>query len=453
MKNTPKKQHFLIAHNPMVAIILSFLIIILLGTILLCFPFFNRSGEWLSPLSALFTATSATCVTGLTVGDTFTMFTFWGQLIILIMIQIGGLGFMSIAMMMMVYFRRSSSFAERRLFSSSFGLDSSNGATSFVKMVVWGSFMIEGIGAVLLSFHFIPKNGFLSGCWKSLFISISSFCNAGFDILGHNDSIASLRENAFPMLIIILLTVLGGLGFPIWHELLKKKKGEHYSVYFKLVLSTTAILLFGGTLFYLLAEWKNPLTLGSLSPAHKLLNAFFCSVTMRTVGFSTFDMAGFYDPTKLFSCFLMFIGGSSASTAGGIKTVTAAIIIITAFQVACGRNKIQFHCRTIDQKDIYRAFSLFFIGLSIILVCGTTICFLVPSAGISNVFFTCVSAFGTVGCAAVQISALPAIAQIILIVMMFLGRVGILSVTLAIMVRLNRNKDLISYPKTNILIG
>ncbi len=453
MKRKSKKSHFFIAHNPMIAVIFGFVAIIIVGTFLLSMPFSNRNGEWLSPLSALFTATSATCVTGLTIGDPFTMFTGLGQIIILLMIQIGGLGFMSLAMIMMVYFRRSSSFTERHLFSSSFGLDSSNGTTGFVKTVVWGSLLLEGVGAILLSFYFIPKDGFISGLWRSIFLAVSSFCNAGFDILGNNDSIASLRKNSYVILILMTLTIFGGLGFPIWHELKNRRDHKSPSVYFKLVITTTVTLLFLGTLFYLLAEWNNPLTIGNLSFKNKLLNAFFCSSTMRTVGFSTFDMAGFREPTKLFSCILMFIGGSSASTAGGIKTVTATIIVITAFQVACGRNKIQIQHRTIDQKDIYRAFSLFFIGLSIVFLCGIVICFLTPSAGISDIFFTCVSAFATVGCAAISISALPSVAQFILILMMFIGRVGILSITLAIMVRLNRNKDLISFPKTNILIG
>ena len=220
-----------------------------------------------------------------------------------------------------------------------------------------------------------------------------------------------------------------------------------------MVVTASAVLLLGGAVFYLLTEWNNPQTLGPLSVGNKVLNAIFCSVTMRTVGFSTFDMAGFYEPSKLFSCILMFIGGSSASTAGGIKTVTVMIILITSIQVACGRNKIQFSHRTIDQKDIYRAFSLFFIAIFTLLLCGTALCFLYPEASIADTFFTCSSALGTVGCAAIPIFELPIIGQLILILMMFLGRIGILTITLAIMVKLNQNKDLISYPKTNILIG
>ncbi len=447
---TKKENKFtrFISHNPMIAVILGFLFIILIGTFLLSLPISNRSGEWLSPLSSLFTATSATCVTGLTVGDPYTMFTFFGQLIILLMIQIGGLGFMSLAMIMMMAFQRAISFSERLLLSSSLGLSSAGGILAFVRLVVGGTFAIEGAGAVLLSFYFIPQYGFLSGLWRSVFMSISSFCNAGFDILGNGDSLAAIQTNWYVLTVIMLLTVIGGLGFIVWKDLLQRK----LSIYSKMVFVTTGVLLLFGTVFYLIAEWNNPATIGHLGFGGKLLNATFSSVTMRTVGFGTFDMAQFTDPSKLVSSLLMLIGGSSGSTAGGIKTVTFLVLVITAFQVAGGRSKIHFHNRTIAQDDIYRAFSLFFIACGIVLTSTLVVSMLTPGKLI-DIFFTCTSAFGTVGCAAYNIAALSAVCKLIIIVLMFMGRLGILTITLAIMIRLNRSKDKISYPKTNILIG
>lgn len=438
-----------ISHSPMIAVILGFLSIIFIGTFLLTLPISNRNNEWLSPLSALFTATSATCVTGLTVGDPQTMFTFFGQLVIICMIQVGGLGFMSLAMIMMMVLQKAISFSERLLLSSSLGLSSAGGILAFVKLVVGGTFAVEGIGAVLLSFYFIPKYGLVSGVWKSIFMSISAFCNAGFDLLGKGDSLTSIQTNGYVLTILMLLTIVGGLGFIVWQDLLRR----NLSIYSKMVLVTSGALLLFGTVFYLIAEWNNPATIAHLDFSDKLLNAAFSSVTMRTVGFATFDFAQFTEPSKVISSLLMFIGGSSGSTAGGIKTVTFLVLIITAFQVAGGRSKIHFRNRTIAQDDIYRAFSLFFIACGIVLTSTLTVSMLTPEAKLLDIFFTCTSAFGTVGCAAYSISSMSAICQLILIVLMFMGRLGILTITLAIMIRLNRSKDKISYPKTNILIG
>ena len=444
---------FFISHNPMIAVILGFLFIILLGTFLLTLPIANRNGQWLSPLSALFTATSATCVTGLTIGDTQTIFTLFGQAIILCMIQVGGLGFMSLAMILMLTFRKAISFSERMLLSSSLGLSSSGGVLSLVKLLVKGTFIIEGIGTLLLSIYFIPKHGFANGFWKSLFLSISSFCNAGFDNLGNGDSLAALNTNGYVLTVLMLLTVIGGLGFIVWQDLLEKRNLKKLSIYSKMVLVTTGCLLLFGTLFYALAEWNNSGTIADLPISSKILNALFSSVTMRTVGFSTFDMVNFTEPSKVISALLMFIGGSSGSTAGGIKTVTFLILLITASQVACGRTKIQFRNFTISREDIYRAFSLFFIACGIVLTSTILVSFLSPEIPLIDVFFTCVSGFGTVGVAACNIASLTALSKITLIILMFMGRLGVLTITLAIMIRINRNKDKISYPKATILIG
>lgn len=444
--------HF-ISHNSMVTVIFGFIFIILCGTFLLMLPISNKDGQWLSPLSALFTATSATCVTGLTVGDPYTMFTLFGQAVILFMIQVGGLGFMSLTVILMMAFRKAISFSERLMLSSSLGLSAGGGVFAFVRLIVGGTFILEGAGALLLCFYFIPEYGFFAGLWKAVFMSISSFCNAGFDILGNGNSLADINQNAYVLTILMLLTVIGGLGFVVWKELLDKRKGKKLSIYSKMVLTMTGALLLFGTLFYLVAEWNNPNTIGKLDFGGKLLNALFNSVSMRTVGFATFDMAHFTDPSKLISVILMFIGGSTGSTAGGIKTVTFLILLFTAFQIAAGRSKIQFRKRTIEQNDIYRAFSLFFIACGIVMTSTIVVSLLTPNAPLLDILFTCASGFGTVGCAAYSITALSPLCQLIIILLMFMGRLGILTITLAIMIRLNRNKDKISYPKANILIG
>ena len=359
---------------------------------------------------------------------------------------------MSLTVILMMAFKKAISFSERLMLSSSLGLNA-GGVFAFVRLIVCGTFIIEGVGALLLCVNFVPEYGFFSGLWKAVFLSVSAFCNAGFDILGNNNSLASINTNAYVLTILMLLTIIGGLGFIVWKELLDKRKGQKISIYSKMVLTMSGILLLFGTLFYLGAEWNNPATIGSMNFGGKLLNAVFNSVTMRTVGFSTFDMAGFTDSSKLISVLLMFIGGSTGSTAGGIKTVTFLVLLFTAFQIAAGRSKIQFRKRTIGQDDIFRAFSLFFIACGIVLSSTIIVSLLTPNAPLIDILFTCTSGFGTVGCAAYSITALSPICKLIIIALMFMGRLGILTITLAIMIRLNRNKDKISYPKANILIG
>ncbi len=453
MKEKCKHLAGFISRNPMIAIIIGFAGMILIGTVLLMLPLSNRNGEWLSPLSALFTATSATCVTGLTVGDPYSMFTFFGQVVILAMIQVGGLGFMSLAMILMMAFRKAISFRDRLLLSSSFGLSSGGGILRFVRIVVGGTFIIEGIGALLLSFYFIPKYGLFAGLWKSIFHAISAFCNAGFDILGKGDSLVSLHDNGYVLTVLMLLTVIGGLGFVVWNELIEKKSYYKLSIYSKMVLITSALLLLIGSIFYLATEWNNPDTLGNMSVGNKILNACFTSVTLRTVGFATFDMSLLTEPSKLISCILMLIGGSSGSTAGGIKTVTFMVVVFTAIQTACGRNKIQFRGREIAKNDIFRSFSLSCIAIIIVLT-GTIITGIIaPNLSLLDILFTNTSAFATVGVSTCHIATLAVLPQLLLIIMMFTGRVGVLTITIGIMIHLNRNKDQISYPKANIMIG
>ena len=441
------------AHNPMFIVIIGFIFIILLGTFFLMLPISNRSGEWMNPLSALFTATSATCVTGLTVIDTHSTFTFFGELIILLLIQVGGLGFMSLAMILMMTFRKKFSFRERFLLSSSLGLDQPGGVLSFVRLSVIGTLIIEGIGAILLSFFFIPQHGILRGIWLSVFHAISSFCNAGFDILGSGDSLAALKSNGYILSILMILTIIGGLGFWVWKDLLDYRKKQRLSLYSKMVLWTTGSLLVFGTIFYLVAEWNNPQTIGNLSVGDKILNSLFCSVTMRTVGFSTFDIGSLTEPSKLISTFLMLIGGSSGSTAGGIKTVTFLLVVVCAYLTACGRNKVHLHGKTISGNDINRAFSLFSIAVGTILTSTILGCFLDPDAHLLDLLINYTSAFATVGVAGYTISAMSVFGKILLIALMFMGRIGVLTITLAIMVRLNRDQDKITYPKANIFIG
>ncbi len=453
MKSKQNTLHSFFVRNPMVAFILSFVVLILLGTLLLMLPLSNRNGQWLDPVSAFFTATSATCVTGLTVGDPHTMFTLFGQIVIILLIQVGGLSFMSLAAIFMMIFRKAISFGERMMVSSALGLSTGGGALALVRLAVKGTLLIEGSGALLLSLYFIPRHGLLPGLWKAVFLAISAFCNAGFDILGNGNSLTALQNNGYVLTVLMALTVIGGLGFLVWQDLITKGRPKDWSIYTKMVLTMTGALLLFGTLFYLLTEWNNPHTLGSMPIGTKLLNALFCSVTMRTVGFATFDMAGLAESSKAISCLLMLIGGSSGSTAGGIKTVTFFVVLITALQVAAGRHKIQYKHRTIGQDDVHRAFSLFFIAGILVTVSTVVLSFAEPNTPLIDLLFTGVSGIATVGVASCNVAAMSAFSKILLAALMFTGRVGILSITLSIMVRLNRAKDKISYPKANIMIG
>ena len=295
-----------------------FAAIILLGTLLLMLPFASKSGESAGFLNSLFTATSATCVTGLIPVDTGMSWTFFGQLVIIALIQLGGLGFMTVITMVSFLLRRRIGLSERLIMVSTLNLNDMDGVVRVVRHALIGTFTLEGAAAVLLSFRFVPQFGLLGGIWRGIFHAISAFCNAGFDLVGGKfgafTSLEGYNDDPYVLCIIMALIVIGGLGFFVWEDIVRARGWKGLSLYSKMVLSITAALLLGGALFFFCAEYSNPETFGNMPVWQKALNAMFQSVTLRTAGFASFNQGGLKDSSIALSCELMLIGGSSAPT-------------------------------------------------------------------------------------------------------------------------------------------
>ena len=454
MDNLKNKKH----RKPLgtaTVIALGFIAIIVLGTILLMLPISSADGKLTSPLTALFTAVSATCVTGLVVVETGLYWSLFGKIVIITLIQIGGLGFMTMAVLLSIIVRRRLSPRDRILVAASYGITDFGGINALVKRILLGTLCIEGTGALLLSLRFIPEFGFPKGLGYGVFHSISAFCNAGFDILGNGDSMGAYAKDPLVSITLMLLVLLGGIGFPVWNEFIGHKKRQKFSAYTKFVLILSAIYVLGGAAVVALLEWNNPATIGEMGFGAKILNSFFQSVTWRTAGFTAVDNAALNEGTKLFGLFWMFSGGASASTAGGVKIATIGVIMLAAYSVAIGRSEINFMRRRIPFEAMLRALSLVVIQL-ILTVVATIIC-TVACTGMDvegiDILYEIVSAGATVGLTAGLTPLLPPSALIVIIFMMYFGRVGILTVTFSLLGKAGGRSSAISYPDANILIG
>lgn len=443
--------------SPTHVIIFGFLAIIFVGALFLVMPFSSKTGEFTSPLTALFTATSATCVTGLITVDTGVYWSAVGKGAILFLIQIGGLGFMSLAMVFSSLLKRRVSPREQLLFTQSMNLDPYSNLAAFAYRVTAFAFMAEGAGALLLSFRFIPQFGFVKGLCFSVFHSVSAFCNAGFDILGNEfgefASIAAYADDIYVNIVLSCLVIAGGLGFLVWDDIrLFFKEKRRLSVYSKSVLVFSAVLLFGGAAVIAVMEWSNPLTLGEGSWVSKITRAFFQSVTLRTAGFAAIDQGALSDSTKLLSMMLMFVGGNSGSTAGGVKVSTFAIVFASTVSIIRGDKDVIFARRRIENDTVRRAFALVVICLFVAIFSGFVI-FAIEDVSLEDAYFEVFSAFGTVGITAGITPSLSVVSKLLLISLMFFGRIGIVSVMYAIMVRSNKDKAAINYSKINMPVG
>lgn len=443
--------------SPTNVIIFGFLALILLGTLLLVMPFSSASGEFTNPLDALFTATSASCVTGLITVDTGVYWSAFGKGVIIMLIQVGGLGFMSLAMVFSALLKRRVSPREQLLFTQSMNLDPYSDLATFAHRVTAFAFTAEGLGALLLSFRFIPQFGFLKGLLYSIFHSISAFCNAGFDILGGEfgefQSVAHYADDTYVMLVLSALILAGGLGFIVWDDIFHwLKSRERISAYSKIVLALTAVLVLGGATVIAVSEWSNQALLGDGNAWTKILRSLFQSVTLRTAGFAAVDQAALGEGTRLFSMILMFIGGNSGSTAGGIKVGTLAVVCASTVSIIRGERDTVMRRRRIDNDAVRRAYALFSIGITVVAIGGFA---LSASEGVSlgDSFFEVFSAFGTVGITVGITPTLSVFGKLLIICLMFFGRIGITSVMYAVMVRTNREKPPISFPRMGMPIG
>ena len=440
--------------SPTKIIALVFAVIILCGTGLLMLPAASRSGVSCGFRPALFTATSATCVTGLVLYDTFTQWSGFGQLVIISLIQIGGLGFMSAATLFVFLLRRRIGLKQRLVMAQALSVNDMEGVVQLQKVVLTGSFAVEGLGALILLLRFWPEYGFLTALKWGVFHSVSAFCNAGFDILGCITPGVSLLEfQSDPVVLLTLgaLVVIGGLGFLVWEEIAAKRNFRQFSVYTRLVLLTTLVLLLAGWGMICLLEWNNPNTLGAMDTADKLLNGLFQSITLRTAGFASFDQAGLTEAGKAFSVFLMLIGGSSGSTAGGLKTVTFIVLLLFIGTRARGKSTVTLFKRTIPQGQVMDAMTIACIMIGLALFGGIFISATSP-VGFTDALYESVSALATVGLTAGVTGSLSIPAQILIIIYMYFGRVGVLTISLGFLMG-DKTQERFRYAETNLLIG
>lgn len=443
-------RHF----HPTRVVSVGFMLIILTGGLLLSLPVASKSGVGLPFLDALYTSTSATCVTGLILYDTYTQFTLFGQLVIITLIQIGGLGFMTMATFISILFRRAISLRGRLLAMESVNNYGIQGVVRMTKHIIIGTFLMEGAGALILSVKFIPEFGFWNGIYYGIFHSISAFCNAGFDLMGRKDAFCSLTPYVSDFtvnLVIMTLIVVGGLGFVVWEDLYLQSKPSRWKVHTKIVFSMTGFLIFGGALFFAITEWNNPATLGNLPLHGKILASFFQSVTTRTAGFNTVDQAGMTDASILMSTLLMFIGASPGSTGGGIKTVSFAVLLLTIFAGLKGEDYINVFRRRLTAGTILRAVAVFLIGAGII-VCGTMILSITENADFLHVVYEVTSAFATVGISTGISRALSTMGKIVLMVIMYTGRVGVTTVIISLMIKRATRVRHFSYPVERVML-
>ncbi len=447
-----KKRPRALSATKIIAIV--FAVIILTGALLLSLPAASRNGVSCGFRPALFTATSATCVTGLVLYDTWSQWSGFGQIVIISLIQIGGLGFMSAATLFVFFLRRRIGLKQRLVMAQALSVSDMDGVVRLQKTVLVGSFTIEAVGALILTLRFWPEYGFLTALKWGAFHAISAFCNAGFDIFGCITPGASLMEfQSDPVVLLTLgtLVVVGGLGFLVWEEIASKRSFRKFSVYTRLVLLTTLSLILAGWVLICILEWNNPATLGPMSLGDKLLNGLFQSITLRTAGFAAVDQAALTDGGKAASMVLMLIGGSSGSTAGGLKTVTFIVLVLFLATRARGRSTVSIFKRTIPQGQVLDAMTIACIMIILAMFGGIFISATSP-IGFTDALYEAVSALATVGLTAGATGSLSIPAQLLIIIYMYFGRVGVLTISLGFLMG-DKAEERFRYAETNLLIG
>ena len=420
----------------------SFLLVIAVGTLLLTLPISSRTGR-LGVIDAMFTATSATCVTGLVVRDTWSQFSLFGQVIILMLIQVGGLGLVTLTSFFALAARRRMGFRDLRLLGESVSADGLSKATEVLKIVIKLAAAFEAVGIVLLLFAFVPQFG-AEGVWVSVFTAISAFCNAGFDLFGRFGAYSSLVpyvNNYYVQAVIMFMIMAGGLGFMVWVELAEYRKKRRLSLHAKVVLQFSVIFWVGGAVLLALLEWSNPRTVGGLSVPGKIMAALFQSVSTRTAGMNTIDLAACSPISKLLMSVLQFIGAAPGSTGGGVKVTTFAVLILTIRSVAQGRDDCVIGGHHIESKTVYRALTIIVIGAvaafgSAVVVYYNT----AETVSVIDCIFESCSAFGTVGLSVGVTGQLNTGAKLLYMACMFMGRVGPVSLAISLTAKPDDNK-------------
>ncbi|MEE1322169.1 MAG: potassium transporter TrkG [Acutalibacteraceae bacterium] len=439
-------------------IMLSFLAVIFIGSILLSMPISTADGKGVSYIDALFTATTATCVTGLVTLPTVSTWSVFGQVVLLILIQVGGLGVITVVSGFMIAVHKRIGLSDRLLIQDAFNLNSLSGIVRFVRKVIAGTFIVEGIGALLYMTVFVPEFG-AKGIWISVFNSVSAFCNAGIDIIAEN-SLCNYMTNPVINFTTMLLIVLGGLGYIVWWDVIRvskqiKKFGtgtfKRLTLHSKIALWATFIFILGGAVLIFVFESDNPLTVGENTLFEKLQFSLFQSVTTRTAGFATVPQENLTNGAAFVSLVLMFIGGSPVGTAGGIKTVTVAVIFAAALSTIRNQDETELFNRTLPKKAVSKAVSV--CGMSfVIMLCSTLLLSLVSDASALDIIYETVSATATVGLTRNLTAALPFWGKLIITGTMYLGRIGPISLAFAFGTR-KQNRNIIKNPIEEISVG
>lgn len=450
VNKSPKNRRFL-RLTPTQIIALVFVGIILIGALLLTLPVSSKNGVSTGFFPALFTATSATCVTGLVMFDTGTQWSWFGQGVIITLIEIGGLGFMSAASLVIFLLRKRVGLKQRMVMAQALSVNDMTSIVRLQKMVLIGSLLIQLLGALILTAYFWPQHGPVDAVRFGLFHSISAFCNAGFDIFGYGDSLVRLQSDPVVLLTLGTLVAVGGLGFFVWEEVVRLHRWKKFSVYTKLVLLMTGILIVAGTVGICLLEWNNPETMGSMTWQDKLLNGLFQSLTARTAGFDAINQGGLTDGGKMWTAVLMLIGGSSGSTAGGIKTVTMMVLMLFLWSRIRGKGSVCVFRRSVPDNQVLDAMTVVSIMIGLSIFGGLFITATSP-IGFTDSLYESVSALATVGLTTGVTASLSIPSQILVMIYMYFGRVGILTLSLGFLAG-NQAQERFRYAHTNFLIG
>lgn len=437
--------------RPVQVLVMGFALVILTGSTLLMLPIASNDGTSTPFIDALFTSTSAVCVTGLVTVDTGMHWSYFGKTVIILLIQVGGLGFMSFATLISLILGKRITLSERLVMQEAMNSFSMQGLVKMAKYILLFTFTAEGIGALLLSTVFIPDYGLSTGIYFSIFHSISAFCNAGFDLIGEFKSLTTYADNAIVILTIGFLIVVGGLGFMVWHELINYRDTKRLSLHSKLVLLMTGVLIFGGAFLMFLFEMNNPATIAPMSLKGKVLSSLFASITPRTAGFNSISTTDMSPAARFLTIILMFIGGSPGSTAGGIKTATAGLLIMTVISVIKGRDDTEIFERRVSKDIIYKGLTIVVISFTLVTTVSMILTVTEPGISLEHIIYEATSAFGTVGLTLGLTTKLTSIGKAVIAFTMYCGRVGPLTIALA----LSRNKrsNTIKYPEDKILVG
>lgn len=442
---------------------IGFMGIILLGGLLLYLPVSNT--QPIAFIDALFTSVTSVCVTGLVTVTPASQFTVFGKVILLILIQIGGLGVIACAVLFFFLLRRRIGLRERIMIQEAYGARQLSGIVRLVKKIIMGTLVVEGGGAVLYAFRFVPEYGLIRGIWYSVFHAVSAFCNAGIDILGEN-SLADYATSPLINMTTILLIILSGIGFTVWFDVMENARSLFHrevpgrwwftrlKLHSKLAIITTVILIAVGTVFIFLAEYHNPETIGNMGLGEKFIAALFQSVTTRTAGFYTFSQGAMHEESKLFCAILMFIGGSPGGTAGGVKTTTFAMLFLACLTFVRGGKDTECMGRRISAANFRTGFCVLMVAFTVFITGTIAILVIEPdSTLLVNVIYETASAVGTVGLTADLTPHLSRSSQIVLMVMMYIGRLGPLTLVLTFAGKIHPRDKIRRLPAEQIMVG